>query len=493
MREYSPKRRTAVVLSGSGTSGAYHAGALRALDESGVKVDLLVGSGVGTVAAAYGAVAGGPKLYGEGGFWDGVTWESFYRLRGALRVGLLLLGSSFGVFLLPIMLGLLGGVFFVLLLIVDLVAPGFTARLLGELGLAPAMLRAPYLAALSVPIFMLCALAIGALAWRAFRDGRRFSEAFESLLDAREARRRLAQGLWEISRGSAVSSSAPDDAEIGRRFVALLTENLGQPGFRELILRAGDLEVGGTLPFVALSETHRASFAAARARGKQSRLEGLPGAVDLTAPGYDALLFDAVITGLLPPVAAPLRRVSFPKNGIFGGETHRLTDATLLGGCGLSEAVAAGADQVILVTAAPAAPSPLPRRRGPHALGDGLLAADERQAVEVELRTAERMNRMVETLGHHTEGGGRGWQDPATGRLFRDVSLYVIRPERRAFGPLQMDGSLDPATEVLETPDDLLEQGYRDAYRFFVEPVVGAVPEARPRLAERQEAHTVEL
>ena len=29
MKEYSPKRRTALVMSGSGTSGAYHAGVLR--------------------------------------------------------------------------------------------------------------------------------------------------------------------------------------------------------------------------------------------------------------------------------------------------------------------------------------------------------------------------------------------------------------------------------------------------------------------------------
>ena len=44
---------------------------LRALDESGVKIDLVVGSGIGAVSAAYAAVGGGPKLYGEGGFWDG--------------------------------------------------------------------------------------------------------------------------------------------------------------------------------------------------------------------------------------------------------------------------------------------------------------------------------------------------------------------------------------------------------------------------------------
>ena len=77
MRDYSPKRRTALVFTGSGTTGAYHAGVLKALDESGVKIDVVVGSGVGTVAAAYAAVTGGPRLYGSGGFWPGADWGSF--------------------------------------------------------------------------------------------------------------------------------------------------------------------------------------------------------------------------------------------------------------------------------------------------------------------------------------------------------------------------------------------------------------------------------
>src|SRR5262245_38845026 len=134
MREYSPKRRTAVVFAGTGTTGAYHAGALKALDESGVKVDLVVGSGIGTVSAAFGAVAGGSKLYGAGGFWDDVRWASFYRLRPALRIGLLLLGAAFGVFLLPILLALLAGLLFPIVFIGDLLVPGLLSRVLGELG-----------------------------------------------------------------------------------------------------------------------------------------------------------------------------------------------------------------------------------------------------------------------------------------------------------------------------------------------------------------------
>jgi hypothetical protein len=494
MRDYSPKRRTALVLTGSGASGAYHAGVMRALDESGVKVDLVVGSGAGTVAAAFAAVAGGGKLYGTGGFWDGVGWASFYRFPPALRAALLLLGTAFGVFLFPVGLALLAGLLFPLVLIVDVVAPGLPSRLVEGLWAAPAVLRAPYLAALAVPVFALSVLVVVYLLLGLLRNGRRLAEAFETPIDARPARKRLSDALWEVARGSAISADPPSEPELGRRFVALLAENLGQPGFRELILRAADLETGNVLPFVLLHDAARAAFASTRAHGPRSRLEGIPRAVDLREPGHDSLLFDAVVTGLLPPLVAPVRRVSFPKGGIFAGEMHRLTDATLAAGCGISEAIAAGAEQVIVASGSPNSASPPPRRRGPRAAADGVLAALERQALEGDVKGAERMSRMVETLGHRMEDGGRAWQDPATGRTYRDVPVYVIRPDRRAFGPLELDGAQDPATEVLETPEDLLEQGYRDAYRMFVEPVVGAVPEPRRRGAsEAAETQPVEL
>lgn len=489
MREYSPKRRTALVLTGTGTSGAYHAGVLKALDESGVKVDLLVGSGVGTIAAAFGAVAGGAKLYAAGGFWDGVRWGSFYRLRLALRTALALLGASFGVFLLPLGLALIAGILFPLVFIVNAVWPGSPSRLLGSVGSAPDILREPYLAALATPVFLLSVLTVVFLARLLARERRRFAEAFESILDARRGLDRLRRGLWQIARGPALSNAPPAGPELGKRYVALAAENLGQPGFRELILRTADLETGGVLPFLLLQDAQRAAFAAARSRAVRSRLEGPPGAVDLRAPGYDALLFDAVATGLLPPLAAPVVRVAFPKGGLHAGETHRLGDATLAAGCGISEALAAGAEQVIVVSAAPEAAGPPPRRRGPRALADAVLGTLERQGVEGDVGVAERTNRMVETLGHRTEDGGRAWQDPATGRVYRDFALYVIRPERRTLGPLELDGARDPATEVVQTPADLLDQGYRDAYRMFVEPVVGAAPEPpRPQAVEREGA-----
>jgi hypothetical protein len=216
--------------------------------------------------------------------------------------------------------------------------------------------------------------------------------------------------------------------------------------------------------------------------------------VDLRAPGNDTLLFDAVVSGILPPLATPARRVSFPRGSIHGGETHRLADACLVAGCGVAEAVAAGAEQVIVVSATPESATLPPRRRGPKALADAVYATLERQAVDPEIAEVDRINRLVETLGHRSEDGGRAWQDPVTGRLYRTLPVYVLRPERRALGPLELDGALDPASEVEETLEDLLERGYRDAYRLFVEPVVGSAPEPRQReLEEQEENQPVEL
>jgi len=50
--QYSPSRRTALVLCGTGAHGAYHAGVLRALQEAGVRIDLVAGHGVGAAGAA---------------------------------------------------------------------------------------------------------------------------------------------------------------------------------------------------------------------------------------------------------------------------------------------------------------------------------------------------------------------------------------------------------------------------------------------------------
>ena len=484
MRDYSPKRRTALVFTGSGSTGAYHAGVLRALDESGVKIDVVVGSGVGALAAAFAAVGGGAKLYGRGGFWEQARRGAFYRLRPTVRLALGLLGMSFAVFALPVLLGILLGILFPLLLIADRVFPGVASAALSVLWTRPEALSGPYLAAQAVPVFALAMLAIAATAVLYFRDRRRFAEAFESFLDARPGLDRLKRSLWEVARGAALSGGPPSEAELGRRYVALLAENLGEPGFRELVLRATDLDRGGALAFVLLRDGEGAA--------PREREGALASAVDLRASGHDALFFDALATGLLCPMAMPLRRVSFPKGAVHAGETHRLTDATFAGGSGIREALAAGAEQVIVVTGVPETATPLSRRRGPLARVDAAVRTLERQAAD-EIDGAWRLNRMVGTLGQRGANGRRSWEDPATGRVYSEVDLWVIRPERRALGPMELDGASDPATEVLQTTDDLVEMGFRDAYRQFVEPVVGQAPIPQREEGKYRDTQPVEL
>src|SRR5688500_17245095 len=159
MPDYSPKRRTALVFAGSGTSGAYHAGVLKALEEAGTKIDLVVGSGIGAGSAAFAAGAAGGKLYGAGGFRDQVGWSSLDRLRRPLRFALFVLGVAFGVFLLPVALALLMGILVPVFLVADLAAPGMLARVIDPWAV-PSALRDPYIAALAVPVFILSAAAV---------------------------------------------------------------------------------------------------------------------------------------------------------------------------------------------------------------------------------------------------------------------------------------------------------------------------------------------
>src|SRR5437764_13874957 len=78
---YSPQRRTALVLTGTGADGAYHAGVLRALHEAGVKIDIVGARGIGVVGALFAAIDGGQRLWEENGFWRAVWTPSLYGWR----------------------------------------------------------------------------------------------------------------------------------------------------------------------------------------------------------------------------------------------------------------------------------------------------------------------------------------------------------------------------------------------------------------------------
>src|SRR6266481_1208127 len=98
---YSPQRRTALVLTGTGTAGAYHAGVLRALHEAGVKLDIVAGRGVGVVGALFAAVDGAQRLWDEKGFWRANGVERLYEWRLVPRAVAWALAASVAIVVLP--------------------------------------------------------------------------------------------------------------------------------------------------------------------------------------------------------------------------------------------------------------------------------------------------------------------------------------------------------------------------------------------------------
>src|SRR6188768_2578352 len=105
---YSPQRRTALVLTGTGTAGAYHAGVLRALHEAGVKIDVVGARGVGVVGALFAAVDGAPRLWDERGFWRTGAVRSLYPWRGGLRLIVSSLALSVAIVAAPLLVMAIG-------------------------------------------------------------------------------------------------------------------------------------------------------------------------------------------------------------------------------------------------------------------------------------------------------------------------------------------------------------------------------------------------
>src|SRR6202163_387045 len=112
VESYSPQRRTALVLTGTGTAGAYHAGVLRALHEAGVKLDVVAGRGIGVVGALFAAIDGAQRLWDEKGFWRAPAVRSLYRWRPALQLAAWALALAVLIVAIPIAAVALGAIVF---------------------------------------------------------------------------------------------------------------------------------------------------------------------------------------------------------------------------------------------------------------------------------------------------------------------------------------------------------------------------------------------
>src|SRR6185369_5748910 len=110
--------------------------------------------------------------------------------------------------------------------------------------------------------------------------------------------------LWNLIRGAA-AIAPPARQDLGRRYVELLAENLGQPGFRELLLVAHDMDARRDVLFSLLRDEYRQRFFGHVARSTAGRRAAA--AFDPAGLGR-AHVTDALAASLCVPIAtaAPL-------------------------------------------------------------------------------------------------------------------------------------------------------------------------------------------
>ena len=474
-RPYSTRLRTALVLTGTGTAGAYHAGVLRALHEAGVRVDLVAGRGIGAAGAIFAAVDGGQRLWDKAGLWKSDRLARAYRWRQPLRVAgwaLVTAAALLGVPLVVLAFGVVVALAGVLLALVSLetastaVTSGYQRGV--EALLAPSALPTivPRLIVFCL-VIAVAALAVSAAAaaWRAM-PRRRVRQAslwrlFGAPLSTRLVVDRTIGELWNLIRGAA-AIAPPPRADLGRRYTDLLAENLGQPGFRELLIVAHDLDARHDVTFALLGEAHRPRFFS-RPAGEGGRAAE---AFDLAGAGRDHFV-DALAASLALPIASDPHLVRLAAEGPWKGETHRVCDRPGSLARLLEEVAIAGAEQVIVVSAAP------PPAR-PHELGTG--RADPRGRAAEQLLAFE----------------ASGLRDALSPRGTPFANAYAIRPPHNPLGPLDFRGVYDERSDRRFTVAELVDRGYEDAYRQFIEPVVAAgaeriaaPPQSNPDLAIR--------
>jgi hypothetical protein len=261
--------------------------------------------------------------------------------------------------------------------------------------------------------------------------------------------------LWVVGRGAA-HVEQPHAAELGRRYAELLADNIGQPGFRELLITVHDVDAHRDLLFALVAEHRRRDLvrrpttdAADARRAEVFDLAGL-------AREHVA---DAVAAALAVPLATDWHTVTFAADGYWRGETHRLADRP----AGLirlvDELIDLGVEQVLLVSAAAETP-------GPHALAEPRADAHGR-------------------LGEYLISSEAAVIRDAT-TTTAGVRIFPIRPAHNPVGAFDFAGGYDDRSHRHQALGELLSRGYEDAYHQFIEPVVGASGE---KVGSRMKSH----
>ena len=267
-------------------------------------------------------------------------------------------------------------------------------------------------------------------------------QALGAPLDARPVVRWALDGFWNVMKG-ATRIARPEAVDLGRRYAELLGDNLTQPGYRELLIAAHDLESRRDLIFALLREDARPRFFGG-GPDDQRRAE----VVDLSGDGgrhvVDAIAGALAVPWLAEPhVCASTRPASGAASRIASAIGPRRS-------CGCSRRCpAAGAEQVIVVTSDVAIDRP-------HAL---------------RARAVEPRARLAEYLAGAEASSAR---DALTALFDRFSGVFQIQPTHNAVGLFDGDGSYDERSDRRQTLRELVELGAEDAQRQFIDPVLGA-------------------
>jgi hypothetical protein len=249
--------------------------------------------------------------------------------------------------------------------------------------------------------------------------------------------------MWDLVRGAA-QLKQPSARDLGRRYAELLAENFGQPGIRELVIAVHDLDAHRDLVFALVAEARRRTLfrRPTSAQADERRAE----VVDLAGVGREHLS-DAIAAALTIPVATEPHAMQFAPDSFWRGETHRLVDRPAAVGRLVEELIDLGAEQIIIVSAAPESP-------GPHALA--VPRVDARAAAGEYLQSAE----------------AAAVRDALYAASPRVPRVFTVRPVHNPIGPFDFGGGYDDRSDRLQPLDELMARGYEDAHRQFIEPIV---------------------
>ncbi|MEO8070013.1 MAG: hypothetical protein ABI652_01315 [Acidobacteriota bacterium] len=455
---YLPRLRTGVILCGTGTAGAYHAGVLRAITEAGIKIDVLAAHGAGVATALAAAVDGGARVWDSAASpWTDRRMHHAYRWRAALRFGMAGVVATTLLLLSPLLIFIWAALVYAAGVLTALVSlTGVSAALvdlyrrsievLFDPPILPTILPRTLVLAWLIVLGVLVVAAVQAV--RRERSRRRLTGAFwwrllGAPIDAAEPGATVVETIWKLVRGAS-NEPKPAVAEIGRRYVEVLADNFGQPGFHEILIAVHDLDARRDLVGAVLPAQARGAFEARR-RGSPVREAE---AVDFTGPQRE-LIIDFLLGALRLPVATSPHVVQFASDSFWQGERHRICDRPELVTRLIDELAAIGVEQVILV-------SPAPPPAAPHAM----------RARPAALRA--RVGELIRSLETAAV------QDGAVAAASRFSGVFVVRPDHNPIGPFDFAGVYDESSDRQRTLAELMAQGYADGYHHFIEPVVAS-------------------